>query len=261
MQMRFKIFRFDPELDREPRYQDYVVSARPEERILDCLNRIRWEQDGTLAYRMSCAHGVCGSDGMRINGRCALACQKLVRDYLKIPPNPPLIKGGRGDLPEIQVQAEHESREEAHIVLEPLPFFPVVKDLIVDMEDFLERIRAIRPYLLASTEPPEKERLQSPEEQRKVDAVIRCILCACCTGSCPVMFENRQYVGPAALVWAFRYIFESRGEQRPERLRQVDTPDGVWSCVNHFECTRACPKQIPITKSINTLKRELEKPG
>ena len=86
MEMRFKIFRFDPELDREPRYQDYVVSARPEERILDCLNRIRWEQDGTLAYRMSCAHGVCGSDGMKINGRCALACQKLVKDYLQIPP-------------------------------------------------------------------------------------------------------------------------------------------------------------------------------
>jgi len=118
----------------------------------------------------------------------------------------------------------------------------------VDMEDFLERIRAIRPYLLASTEPPEKERLQSPEQQKKVDEVIRCILCACCTGSCPVMFENRQYVGPAALVWAFRYIFESRDEQRPERLRQVDTPDGVWSCVNHFECTRACPKQIPSPK-------------
>ena len=230
MEMRFKIFRFDPELDREPRYQDYVVSARPEERILDCLNRIRWEQDGTLAYRMSCAHGVCGSDGMKINGRCALACQKLVKDYL-----------------------------DGEVVLEPLPFFPVVKDLIVDMEDFLERIRDIRPYLLASTEAPEKERLQSPEEQKKVDEVIRCILCACCTGSCPVMFENRQYVGPAALVWAFRYIFESRDGQRPERLRQVDTPDGVWSCVNHFECTRACPKQIPITKSINTLKRELEK--
>jgi succinate dehydrogenase / fumarate reductase iron-sulfur subunit len=230
MEMRFKIFRFDPEVDREPRYQDYVVSAKPEERILDCLNRIRWEQDGTLAYRMSCAHGVCGSDGMKINGRCALACQKLVKDYLDV-----------------------------EVVLEPLPFFPVVKDLIVDMEDFLERIRDIRPYLLASTEAPEKERLQSPEEQKKVDEVIRCILCACCTGACPVMIENDKYVGPAVLVWAFRYIFESRDEQRPERLRQVDTADGVWSCVNHFECTRACPKQIPITKSINTLKRELEK--
>jgi succinate dehydrogenase / fumarate reductase, iron-sulfur subunit len=269
MDLRFKIFRFDPELDREPRYQHYLVSARPEERILDCLNRIRWEQDGTLAYRMSCAHGVCGSDGMKINGRCALACQKLVKDYLQIPPrpplpretayHPPLVKGGRGDLPEIQVQAEHESGEEAHIVLEPLPFFPVLKDLIVDMEDFLERVRAVRPYLLASSEAPEQERLQSPEEQNKVDEVIRCILCACCTSSCPVMFENDKYVGPAALVWAFRYIFESRDDQRLERLRQVDTPDGVWSCVNHFECTRACPKQIPITKSINTLKQELKK--
>jgi succinate dehydrogenase / fumarate reductase, iron-sulfur subunit len=232
MQMRFKIFRFDPEVDREPRYQHYVISVRPEERILDCLNRIRWEQDGTLAYRMSCGHGVCGSDGMRINGRCALACQKLVKDY-----------------------------PDGEVTLEPLPFFRVVKDLIVDMEDFLDRIRHIRPYLLAAAAAPEKERLQSPEDNKKVDQVIRCILCACCTGACPVMSENDKYMGPAALVWAFRYIFDSRDEQQTERLRQVDVPDGVWSCVNHFECTRVCPKQIPVTKSINTIKRELKKLG
>src|SRR5271157_6098067 len=177
MELRFKIFRFDPQSDKEAYYKTYTVNARSEERILDCLNRIKWEQDGTLAYRMSCAHGVCGSDGMRINGVCALACQKLVRDYT--------------------------GSEE--ITLEPLPFFEVRKDLIVDMEDFLARIDSMRPYLVQDKDPPEKEWLQSPEDHKKVEDVIRCILCACCTGACPAMRENPDYVGPAALVWAYRY--------------------------------------------------------
>src|SRR5512144_156498 len=139
MDMHFKIFRYDPAVDSAPRYQKYTVQTKPEERILDCLNRIKWEQDGTLSYRMSCGHGVCGSDGMKINGRCALACQKLVKDY----------QGG-------------------DVVLEPLPFFRVLKDLIVDMEDFLKRIEVLRPYLVAKAEPGEKERNQTPEEKKKL---------------------------------------------------------------------------------------------
>lgn len=230
MEMRFKIFRFDPKVDAQPRYQNYVISAEPGERILDCLNRIKWDQDGTLSYRMSCGHGICGSDGLKINGRCALACQKLVRDY-----------------------------QGAEVVLEPLPFFPVLKDLIVDMEDFLKRIERLRPYLVAGTAPGEKERIQPPEEKKKLDAVIRCILCACCTAACPVMQENEKFIGPAALVWAFRFIFDSRDEIQNERLRQLDEPNGAWACVNHFECTRVCPKEIPVTKSINMIKREIEK--
>lgn len=230
MEIQFRIFRFDPEVDKEPRYQEYAVSAKPEERILDCLNRIKWEQDGTLSYRMSCAHGVCGSDGMRINGVCSLACQKLAKDY-----------------------------PDAKILLEPLPFFKVRKDLIVDMDAFLEGIKRFRPYLVSSAEPPETERLQSPEEVKKVEDVIRCILCACCTGACPVMQKNAEYVGPAALVWAYRLIHDSRDEQELERLNALDFPNGVWSCENLFECTRVCPKTIPVTKCINTLKREIEK--
>ncbi len=231
MELQFKIFRFDPESDKEPYYKAYTVSARPEERILDCLNRIRWEQDGTLAYRMSCAHGVCGSDGMRINAVCALACQKLVKDY--------------------------PGCEE--ITLEPLPFFQVRKDLIVDMDDFLARIDSIRPYLLQENAPPDKERLQSQEEQRKVEEVIRCILCACCTGACPVMQENPDYVGPAALVWAYRYLYDSRDGRFMDRLEKLNEPNSAWPCVNYFECTRVCPKNIPITKSINFMKREIKK--
>jgi len=228
--MAFRIFRFDPAVEKEPHYQEYRVTAEPEERILDCLNRIRWEQDGTLSYRMSCAHGVCGSDGMRINGVCGLACQKLVKEYAG-----------------------------TEVTLEPLPFFKVLKDLMVDMDAFLEGIVYFRPWLITLSDPPEKERPQSPEEAKKVTEAIRCILCACCTGACPVMQENPHYVGPAALVWAFRYVFDSRDEERRERLKQLDVPNGVWSCVNYFECTRVCPKKIPVTKCINTLKREIEK--
>jgi succinate dehydrogenase / fumarate reductase iron-sulfur subunit len=232
MEYQFKIYRFDPEVDKEPRFQSYLVEAEPQERVLDALNRIKWEQDGTLAYRMSCGHGVCGSDAMRINGRCALACQKLLRDY----------EGNR-------------------IALEPLPSFRVLKDLVVDMEPFFEKVRWIKPYIQAETEAPvDAERHQDPKEQKKVDAAIRCILCACCMGACPVVTgENPEFLGPAPLVWAFRYVFDSRDAKTEDRLKQIDYPDGAWSCKNYFECTRACPKEIPVTKSINMLKREIKK--
>ncbi len=229
VEMHFKIYRFDPQVDPGPYFNHYTVKAEPEERILDCLNRIKWEQDGTLSYRMSCAHGVCGSDGMKINGTCRLACQAIVKDY---------------QCPEV--------------VLEPLPAFRVLKDLVVDIEPFLERIRDLRPFLVAGPA-PEKERIQNPEEAKKVEEAIRCILCACCTASCPVSWVREKYAGPAALLWASRFIFDSRDEEHLERLKQADSPDGAWGCVNHFECTRVCPREIPVTKSINLIKREIEK--
>ena len=228
MDMNIRIQRFDPGEDQKPYFQTYQVSAKPTDRILDCLNRIKWEQDGTLGYRMSCGHGVCGSDAMKINDRCGLSCQKLVKEY-----------------------------EGQTIVLEPLPSFRVEKDLIVDLTPFFENVQLIRPYLISSTDPPDKERKQSQEERQHLDAVIRCILCASCTAACPVTIENEKYLGPAPLVWAFRYIFDSRDDDYLERLKQVDNPNGVWACVNHFECTRVCPKEIPVTKSINTIKKEI----
>ncbi|SMC16223.1 succinate dehydrogenase subunit B [Desulfacinum hydrothermale DSM 13146] len=231
MELTFRIYRYDPERDSEAYYRTYRVEAEPGERILDCLNRIKWEQDGSLSFRMSCGHGVCGSDAMRLNGRCALACQKLVQDY----------------------QGEPE------ILVEPLPSFRVLKDLVVDLEPFFEKVNWVRPYLLAGDSDPQKERLQDPAERKKLDQVIRCILCACCMGACPVVGENEHFLGPAPLVWAFRYIFDSRDQEKEDRLRKVDSEDGAWGCRNHFECTRVCPKEIPVTKSINFIKREIEK--
>ncbi|MCF6148969.1 MAG: succinate dehydrogenase iron-sulfur subunit [Candidatus Kuenenia sp.] len=230
MEMKFKIFRFDPTTDKVPRYQEYIIGIKRTDRILDCLNRIKWEQDGTLGFRMSCGHGVCGSDAMKINGRCALACQKLVKEY--------------------------EGKE---VVIEPLPSFKVLKDLIVDLKPFFEKVKKIQPYFVSSTPLPEKERIQLPEDNKKIDIAIRCILCASCMGACPVENENDRFLGPAPLVWAFRYIFDSRDEQFTERLKALDYPDGVWACENHYECTRCCPKEIPVTKYINAIKRELQK--
>ena len=230
MEMTFKIFRFNPAREETPSLRTYTLEVESGSRILDCLNRIKWEQDGSLSFRSSCAHGICGSCAMKINGRCGLACQKLVDEY-----------------------------EGQEVLVEPLPGFTVLKDLIVDMEKFFARVQQIRPFLISSDPPPEKERRQSPEEQKKIEEVIRCILCGSCAGACPVTVENPDYLGPAALVQAFRRIFDTRDDETVERLAQVNDPNAAWACVNHFECTRACPKEIPVTKSINFIKREIRK--
>jgi len=229
MLVRLKIFRFDPQKDEMPYHQTFEVEADPMDRLLDCLNRIRWEQDPTLSYRMSCGHGVCGSDGMRINGICGLACQKLVKDF------------------------------QGEILIEPLPTFRVVKDLVVDLAPFFEKYHSIRPYLITKTPPPDRERKQLPEEQHLLEEAIRCILCACCTASCPVN-QNREtadYVGPAALVRAFRYLFDSRDEAEAERVALLDKQEGAWGCQTLWKCTEVCPKEIPVTKKIGQIKRRI----
>ena len=228
--MNFRIYRFDPGEDLEPWYQEYELPVEPEMRILDCLNLIKWNLDGSLSYRMSCAHGVCGSCSMKINGRCGLACQKLVKDY-----------------------------EGQAVLVEPLPNFKVLRDLIVDMNQFFSLVESIRPYLIPRSAAPEKERLQSQGDRKKIDEVIRCILCASCTAACPVTEENPEYLGPATIVQAFRRIFDTRDGEGDSRLKQMDHPDAVWPCKNYFECTRVCPKEIPVTKSINIIKQEIQK--
>jgi len=227
MKCTFIIYRFDPAVDEKGRYQEYTVDAEPTDKILDCLNKIRWEQDPTLVYRASCAHGICGSDAMMINGRIELACQKLVRDY----------------------------KTANKFVVEPLPLFNVIKDLIVDMDPFFEKHRNVRPYLISDDEPPEKERLQDAENQEFFEPALRCILCASCTASCPISRANDEYLGPAALLRTFRYIFDSRDSATGSRLAQIDDEDGVWGCKTMWWCSDVCPKGIPVTKCLGQIKR------
>jgi succinate dehydrogenase / fumarate reductase iron-sulfur subunit len=227
MKCTFIVFRFDPAVDTEGRYQQYSVEAEPADRILDCLNKIRSEQDPTLAYRFSCAHGICGSDAMVINGRIELACQKLVRDY----------------------------KTANNFVIEPLPLFSVIKDLVVDMNPFFEKHRYVRPYLINDDAVPATERLQEAANQEIIEPALRCILCAACTAACPINRANKAYLGPSALLRAFRYIFDSRDTATGSRLLQIDNDDGVWGCKTMWWCTDVCPKGIPVTKCLGQIKR------
>ena len=232
MNVTLKIFRFNPEKDREPHYDTFSVDAKSTDRLLDCLNKVRWEKDGSLAYRMSCAHGICGSDGMTINGASALACQKLVRDY----------------------PADKE------ILIEPLSVFSVVKDLVVDMEPFFALEKSVHPLegiSLTQTEAG-KEHLQTVEQRHQFDDDIKCIMCACCVSACPVsQKEDPAYVGPAAIVRAHRYIFDSRVKDMLQRLQIMDKPHGAWNCKTYYRCTQVCPKAIQVTKHISEVKKKI----
>jgi succinate dehydrogenase / fumarate reductase iron-sulfur subunit len=232
VEVKFKVFRFNPETDELPHYDVFTVKAKANDRILDCLNKIRWEHDSSLAYRMSCSHGICGSDGVTINGSPALACQKLVKDY------------------------DYNKQ----MVIEPLKFFPVVKDLVVDMEPFFKRIKAATSHNVNSTvtDDVERERVQTPEERSTFEDAIKCILCACCVAACPVMLkEDPDFVGPAAVLRAHRYIFDSRVADTEERMRILEKPHGIWSCKSYYRCTQVCPKRIKVTEAILKTKKKI----
>ena len=231
MKINLKIQRFDPQTDQEPHFQTYEVEVEPTDRLLDAMMHIKRFEDGSLSFRKSCAHGVCGSDAMRINGKDRLACKTLVRD----------VVAGEGDT----------------VVIEPLRHFPVLKDLIVDQEEFFTRYRSVKPFLI-NDEPVEKgERTQSPEQRKAFDDPTNCILCAACFSACPIPEENPAFLGPAAIVNAYRFLADSRDRGFEERLSVLDVPDGVWPCQNHFKCTEACPRSIKITKRINETKRKI----
>ncbi len=230
IQVNLKILRYNPENgDEKPHYETYTLEADPKEKVLDLLHRVKWEQDGTLAFRRSCAHGICGSCAMRINGRNRLACETNVQDL----------------------------KDPHHITVEPLKSLPVIKDLVVDMSDFYKKFEVVKPYLIAKTPPPSQERRQSPEDRKLIDESTWCILCGSCTTSCPSNWKNPKFLGPAALLKAFRYTFDSRDEGAPERLRAIDNADGVWRCHTIFNCVEACPKEINITWHISELKKRL----
>jgi succinate dehydrogenase iron-sulfur subunit len=220
MQVKLRILRYDPQRDDKPHWESYLVEAGPMDRVLDLLHTVKWETDGTLTFRRSCAHGVCGSDAMLINGRNRLAC-KIRVDQL----------GSR-------------------ISVAPLPGLPVVKDLVVDMEDFFSKYRSVKPYLINESPEPTRERLQTAAERARYDDTTKCILCAACTSSCPSFWAQKGYVGPAAIVNAHRFIFDSRDEAADERLEILADEDGVWRCRTIFNCTDACPRGINITQAI-----------
>jgi len=231
MQVDLHIKRFDPEKDAKPHWEEYRVTVDEGDRVLDALHQVRWYQDGSLAFRRSCAHGVCGSDAMVINGVNRLACVLLVRDV------------------------------GSDITVEPLRGLPVLKDLVVDMDAFFAQYRTVQPWLRNDADAGPTERLQSPEQRARFDDTTKCILCAACTTSCPIYWANDTYVGPAAIVNAHRFIFDSRDAAGDERLEILDKQSGVWKCRTAFNCTDACPRGIKVTEAIQDVKRAIVRPG
>jgi len=227
MEVTLRILRYDPESDEKAHYESYTVDAEPTDRVLDLLNQIKADQDGRLAYRASCAHGICGSDAMRINGVNRLACKTLVKD----------IQGT--------------------ITLEPLLGMKVIKDMVVDFEPFFEHYRSVLPFMINDNPPPEAERLQSQADRDRFDDTTKCILCAACTTSCPSFWADEEYVGPAAIVQAHRFIFDSRDDGAAERLKILNQQFGVWRCRTVFNCTTACPREIKVTQAIGEVKKAI----
>ena len=228
MHVTLKIHRYNPEQDKKAHWESYQVECEPGDRLLDLLNHVKWYVDPTLTYRRSCAHGVCGSDAMLVNGRNRLACKILIRDLAK--------EGGT-------------------ITVEPIRGLKVEKDLVVDMEPFFESYRAVLPFFINDDPVPAGERLQSQQERERFDQGTKCILCAACTTSCPIYWVNGRYLGPASIVQAHRFIFDSRDQGAQERLNVLNQNTGVWRCRTAYNCTEACPREIPVTQLIEEVKR------
>jgi len=223
--MRFSIYRYDPDKDARPRMQDYEMRLEPTDRmLLDALVRIK-AQDDSLSFRRSCREGVCGSDAMNINGKNGLACITKI-----------------ADLPE-------------HVTLRPLPGLPVVRDLIVDMTQFFKQYHSIKPYLVSHEAPPERERLQSPEDRDELNGLYECILCACCSTACPSFWWNPdKFVGPAGLLQAYRFIADSRDQAASARLDDLEDPYRLFRCHSIMNCVEVCPKNLNPTRAIGKIK-------
>ncbi|BCM25000.1 succinate dehydrogenase iron-sulfur subunit [Methyloradius palustris] len=223
--MKFSIYRFNPDTDKDGYMQDYEIELAPNTRmLLDAILQIK-ALDDTLSLRKSCREGVCGSDAMNINGKNGLACMTAVED-LKQP-----------------------------IVLRPLPGLPVIRDLIVDMTQFFEHYNSIKPYLINNDPVPTTERLQSPEDRAKLDGLYECIMCGACTAACPSFWWNPdKFVGPAGLLAAYRFIADSRDHATEERLENLEDPYRLYRCHNIMNCVDVCPKGLNPSKAINEIK-------
>lgn len=225
------VYRYNPEVDAKPAMHDYSVSVgkTSDPMLLTVLERIKAEQDPTLSFRRSCREGVCGSDGMNINGTNGLACMTHVSKL-----------------------------KTDHIVVRPLPGFPVIRDLVVDMGQFYKQYERIEPYLQNAEPVPATERLQSPEERSKLDGLYECILCACCTSSCPSFWWNPdKFVGPAGLLQARRFLADSRDTATTQRLAKLQDPFSVFRCRTIMNCVTVCPKGLNPTKAIGEIRHQM----
>lgn len=233
--MQVRIYRYIPETDSQPRMQDYEFEqpAGRDLMVLDVLEQLKIK-DPSISYRRSCREGVCGSDGMNINGRNGLACKT---------PLSAVVKNNR-------------------LVLRPLPGLPVIRDLIVDMTQFFKQFERVDPFLINDETPPEKERLQSIEEREKLEGLYECILCACCTTSCPSFWWNPdKFLGPAALLHSYRFLADSRDTANEERLSKLDDPFSVFRCRSIMNCANVCPKDLNPTQAIGKIRTLLVKHG
>lgn len=228
--MKFSIYRFDPDADAKPRMQNYDVTLRPSvHMLLDAILEIK-EKDDSLTIRKSCREGVCGSDAININGRNGLACVTPI-NTLQEP-----------------------------VVLRPLPSFPVIRDLVVDMTQFYKQYYSIKPYLINFDIPPEKERLQLPHERDRLDGLYECILCACCSSQCPSYWWNPdKFVGPAGLLQAFRFISDSRDQATEERLDDLNDAYRLFRCRTIMNCTEVCPKGLEPSRAIEKIRLMMTK--
>ncbi len=226
----FRIYRYDPESGQNPRIDTYVIDLDDcGPMVLDALIKIKNEIDPSLTFRRSCREGVCGSCSMNIGGENTLACTRAIRD----------------------VPGEE-------VAVYPLPHMPVIKDLVVDLTHFWEQYESIEPWLKTHTPPPDRERLQSPEERARLDGLWECILCACCSTACPSYWWNAErYLGPAVLLQACRWIADSRDEATGERLDQLEDPFKLYRCHTIFNCTRTCPKGLNPAKAIAEIKKRI----
>jgi succinate dehydrogenase / fumarate reductase iron-sulfur subunit len=229
MELTAKIKRYNPEKDDAPHWETYEVPAEPDDSALSLLLYVKWHLDGTLTFRKSCAHGICGSDAMKINGENKLACSVLLQDLVS----------GDGDT----------------ITFAPLPAAPVIKDLVIDQSRFFEKYRAVKPWLMTEGPAPEREREQSPEDFDIIEDATKCIMCGACTHACPSTWSDPDYLGPAAMLKAYRYTFDTRDDGDEERLPVLDSDEGLWKCYTIFNCNQACPKDIDITRWLSALKR------
>ena len=223
----FKVLRFNPEKDKHSFFQTYHVSIHEGETVLEALLDIQDHQDGSLTFRYSCRSAVCGSCGMTINGALALACKTQLKSLFR-----------------------HE------ILIEPLPNMTVIKDLVVDMEPFWNMYKIIEPWLHTEEDAPEKERLVSPEDMKKIDQYINCILCACCYVACPVLARDEEYLGPAAIARLFRFLEDSRDKRDLATIDRFNNQKGIWGCDTVFQCIDACPKDVRPTDGIAGVRRK-----